>query len=76
RNARYFASAGAGELVDTGAADISKTGAAVQLRGLLRDLSRDADRRQRMSVAAARLAVPDAATSAAAAVLEIAMRQG
>ncbi|MFN5535596.1 MAG: hypothetical protein ACK5EN_08960, partial [Planctomyces sp.] len=65
----YFATGLAAELVAGGLADAA---AVVQLRGLMGELSRDADRRQRMSVAAARLAVPDAAARAASAILNIA----
>jgi UDP-N-acetylglucosamine:LPS N-acetylglucosamine transferase len=54
------------------AGGLADAAAVVQLRGLMGELSRDADRRQRMSVAAARLAVPDAAARAASAILNIA----
>lgn len=69
KNAEYFVTGLAAELVAGGLADAA---AVVQLRGLMGELSRDADRRQRMSVAAARLAVPDAAARAASAILNIA----
>jgi len=75
RNAEYFAAAGAAVLVEAGVAGMTDAAAAVRLSGLLRDLSRDADRRQQMSVAAARLAVPDASARAAAAVLRNAAGQ-
>lgn len=74
-NAEYFMAAGAAVLVEAGAAGMTVGAAAVRLSGLLRDLSRDADRRQQMSVAAARLAVPDASATAAAAVLRNAAGQ-
>ena len=69
KNAEYFAGGLAAELVGGG---LSAAAASVQFRELLAHVSRDADRRQQMSVAAARLAVPDAAARAAAAILQLA----